>query len=188
MKLRKKEVVFWDVDTQKDFMDKAGKLYVPGAEDIKPRLRDLTDYASNKRIKRCYTQDWHSTKDPEMKVFPLHSIKNTEGAKKIPETSRRASCVVKKTTYDVFDKAELMEKIIEKFKASGKTTIVVYGVATDYCVKSAAFGFKRRGFDVIVVSDAVAGVDPVASRDVIQEMKCNGIMVMRFPELKKMLE
>jgi hypothetical protein len=37
--------VFWDVDTQVDFMSPEGKLYVPGAETIAPNLGRLTDYA-----------------------------------------------------------------------------------------------------------------------------------------------
>ena len=27
-------MIFWDVDTQRDFMEAAGALYVPGAEDL----------------------------------------------------------------------------------------------------------------------------------------------------------
>src|SRR5947209_7366258 len=38
-------VIFWDVDTQYDFMKADGKLYVPDAEHIIPNLRKLTDYA-----------------------------------------------------------------------------------------------------------------------------------------------
>ena len=30
------EIVFWDVDTQKDFMNVDGKLYVPNAMEIIP--------------------------------------------------------------------------------------------------------------------------------------------------------
>ena len=38
-------VIFWDVDTQYDFMKADGKLYVPDAEQLIPNLRKLTDYA-----------------------------------------------------------------------------------------------------------------------------------------------
>ena len=37
--------LFWDVDTQFDFMHADGKLYVPDAEQIIPRLKQLTDHA-----------------------------------------------------------------------------------------------------------------------------------------------
>ena len=38
-------VIFWDVDTQYDFMKADGKLYVPDAEQLIPNLKKLTDYA-----------------------------------------------------------------------------------------------------------------------------------------------
>ena len=38
-------VLFWDVDTQYDFMRADGKLYVPDAERLIPNLKRLTDYA-----------------------------------------------------------------------------------------------------------------------------------------------
>jgi len=39
------EILFWDVDTQVDFMRESGALYVPGAEEIVPTLGRLTDSA-----------------------------------------------------------------------------------------------------------------------------------------------
>ena len=43
-------VIFWDVDTQYDFMRADGKLYVPGSEEIIPALRDLTRHAHDRGI------------------------------------------------------------------------------------------------------------------------------------------
>ena len=39
--------VFVDIDTQFDFMDSRGNLYVPGAEDIIDNIKKLFDYAKN---------------------------------------------------------------------------------------------------------------------------------------------
>ena len=38
-----RSAIFWDVDTQVDFMLPGGKLYVPGAEKLIPNLKRLTD-------------------------------------------------------------------------------------------------------------------------------------------------
>jgi len=43
-------VIFWDVDTQVDFMEPEGKLYVPGAETIIPNLQALTASAAEHGI------------------------------------------------------------------------------------------------------------------------------------------
>ena len=40
-----RNLVFWEVDTQADFMLPGGKLYVPGAEKLLPNIRRLTDAA-----------------------------------------------------------------------------------------------------------------------------------------------
>ena len=44
------------------------------------------------------------------------------------------------------------------FEASGGDEYIVYGVATDYCVKAAAVGLLERGYKVTVVQDAIAAV------------------------------
>ena len=47
--------IFWDVDTQLDFMHASGRLYVPDSEAIIPVLARLTDYAHRKGIRRSAT-------------------------------------------------------------------------------------------------------------------------------------
>lgn len=199
--ISQKEIVFWDVDTQRDFMIKFNldgtkrPLYVSGSEKIKPILKKLTDYAIDNRITRCYTLDTHNANDwkgeqlaEEMQTFPPHVIIGTEGFRKIDETNRRSNCVIRKSTYDVFNEQEKMRAVIKKFKEMEKTTIVVYGVATDYCVKSAVLGFLFRGFKVIVIKDAIAGVRADKTKQAITQMTKKGAIFMTFFQLTKSLK
>ena len=43
-----RKIIFWDVDTQADFVLPGGKLYVPGAEKLLPNLALLIGAASEK--------------------------------------------------------------------------------------------------------------------------------------------
>src|SRR5687768_8743962 len=94
-------LIFWDVDTQHDFMDASGKLYVPDAESIKPNLKRLTDYAHERGIRIVATADDHepghrelSTTPDFRETFPEHCMRGTRGASKIPETALSAPDVV----------------------------------------------------------------------------------------------
>ena len=51
--------IFYDVDTQNDFMNSSGALYVPGAEEIKENLRELAGYAVNKGMPVIASVDRH---------------------------------------------------------------------------------------------------------------------------------
>lgn len=105
--------VFWDVDTQFDFMtpaEEGGKLYVkrlddpadPGAVRIKPLLRRLSDYARRHGILRVATGDWHSLEHGEIDVespdfrltYPPHCMADEVGSTKIPETALRDPLIV----------------------------------------------------------------------------------------------
>ena len=44
------KTIFWDVDTQYDFMMRDGKLYVQGAEGIARNLKALTEFARENDI------------------------------------------------------------------------------------------------------------------------------------------
>src|ERR1700693_4949192 len=79
-------VIFWDVDTQVDFMLPGGKLYVPGAEKLIPNLKRLTDAARERRVFMLGDACLHTPDDPEFERFPPHCVRGTAGAEIIPET------------------------------------------------------------------------------------------------------
>src|SRR2546426_6592437 len=86
-------VIFWDVDTQYDFMHADGKLYVPEAERIIMNLQRLTNYAHGHGIRIVASADDHVMGHPEISdspdwqsTFPAHCMRGTAGQKKIPET------------------------------------------------------------------------------------------------------
>lgn len=93
----KKLKIFYDIDTQNDFMNKDGALYVPDAELIKPNLKLLTDYARKNHIVVIGSVDRHfgtpeyKHQEQELKIwggpFPNHCMDGTPGQIKIPETT-----------------------------------------------------------------------------------------------------
>jgi nicotinamidase/pyrazinamidase len=58
-----------------------------------------------------------------------------------------------------------------------KPRFVVWGVATDYCVKAAALGLRERGWDTVVLTDAIAPVDIDGGTAALAEMKAAGIQL-----------
>ncbi|MGA7188454.1 MAG: hypothetical protein WBY66_08160, partial [Candidatus Acidiferrales bacterium] len=65
-----KDVIFWEVDAQEDFMKPGGKLYVPGAEKLLPNLRRLTIAAREGRVFLVSHGCIHEANDPEFAQFP----------------------------------------------------------------------------------------------------------------------
>ena len=87
-------LLFWDVDTLYDFMHVAGRLYVPGSEEIIPTLEALTAFAHARRIPIVASADNHEETDAEISdtpdwstTFPPHCMRGTPGQLKIAETA-----------------------------------------------------------------------------------------------------
>ncbi len=80
------ELIFVDVDTQADFVEPAGRLYVPGAEAIVPVLERLFAFAARERIPVLSSVDEHAPDDPEFKQWPPHCVRGTPGQEKIAVT------------------------------------------------------------------------------------------------------
>src|SRR5205085_6340725 len=87
-------LLFWDVDTQIDFIQPEGKLYVPGAEEITESLRRLTKAATDVGILIVASTCAHQPGDAEFQQFPPHCLAGTPGQKKIPETLADESYVI----------------------------------------------------------------------------------------------
>jgi len=60
--------------------------------------------------------------------------------------------------------------LVEKAKKED-AYIIVYSVATEFCVKATVLGFLERGLDVYIVEDAIKGVDKNNSNSDLKLMK-----------------
>lgn len=179
--------LFWDVDTQVDFIEEDANLPVPGAEDIRGNLARLTTLQLSAGIPRVATRDYHTLDDEEIvedpeeadfvETFPPHCMADTEGATFIPETtvwttsvvvhhgdnSRPSEGTLNNQQNIVIDKLEF-----DVFSGNPHTEyvldtldpehVLVYGVSGNVCVMHAVNGLLERGVDVTVVEDAVASL------------------------------
>jgi len=176
--------ILWDVDTQVDFMEPSGKLYVPGARDVAPAMELLADAARAARIPHVASADDHELTDPELSdspdfqnTYPPHCLRGTRGAEKILETKQRdplplslvpfppglvpgliegrREILLLKKNFNVFTNPNT-DALLDVLDPS---EIVVFGVATDVCDDAAILGFLQRGRRVRFVEDASRGLD-----------------------------
>lgn len=154
--------LYFDIDTQIDFMFPAGALYVPGAEKLLPRIAQL-----NREGLVISTTDAHAEDDPEFRQWPHHCVVGTVGQTK-PAMLLREKRVVIPTRSCTPEIAGAEQIIIEKqhlslftnpntealIKALAPEECIVYGVVTEYCVKQCVDGLNERGYKVRVVHEA----------------------------------
>jgi nicotinamidase/pyrazinamidase len=176
-------LVFLDIDTQRDFMDENGALYVARASEIVTNLARLTQFASRHGIPVLATACSHGRNDPELVQFPPHCMAGAEGQRRIAATARSDSVVLpvgtrlhgalpphltlEKNELDLFnrtDSGELIARYNEK-----NPLFVVYGVATDYCVKKAVHGLLLRHCRTAIVVDAIRSIDAAAEPVILTE-------------------
>ena len=169
-------LVFVDIDTQRDFLEESGALYVPDSRSILANLERLSRFAAGRGIPILATACCHSADDPELSQFPPHCMAGTDGQRRVEATARPDSVVLgagdrlegplpghltlEKQDFDVFSRPDA-DELIARYN-EGQPTFVVYGVATDYCVRAAVEGLLARGCRVAVVVDAVRAIDPDA--------------------------
>lgn len=204
-------VIFWDVDTQYDFMHPDGKLYVPEAERVIDNLKRLTDYAHSHGIRVVASADDHVQTHPEISdrpdwksTFPPHCMRGTRGQKKIPETALANPLVIEPTAvdaktlgerlrahkgdvlfhkhrFDVFSNANV-DTVLDVLAPDD---IVLYGVATDVCDKAAVEGLleRRPHTRLFVVTDAVKGIDKDVSEQLLKEWGEEGVRLVKTKEV-----
>jgi nicotinamidase/pyrazinamidase len=196
--MAKSKTAFLDIDTQHDFMDPAGALYMRGAEKIVGNLKRLVRHAAAKGIPLLSSMDSHIVKDPEFMQFPAHCVIGSPGQRKIDETllpnavrvppkpgalpreiAPGTQVIFEKPTLYLFDNPNFLEYI----KREGFDEFVVFGVATDYCVQIAAEGLVERGCKVTVVRDAIHPVDPKAGKKSLESMKKKGVKFATTKEI-----
>ena len=183
------------VDVQNDFADPSGGLAVPGGEAIVPLVNRAIASATAAGALVIATQDWH----PEVTahfakhggLWPVHCVAGTWGAELHPalELPAEAPHVRKGSNgedgYSGFSMrdpqtgAETATELEGLLREREVRSLVVCGLATDYCVKATALDGIRLGFGVELLADSVAAVnlDPADGERAMAELLEAGVRI-----------
>jgi nicotinamidase/pyrazinamidase len=203
-------LLFWDVDTQSDFIELSGTLPVPGAGEIRPTLKRLTAFAHDHKVRVLASADDHvaghrelSDRPDYVETFPSHCMRGTAGQGKIPETALQDPLVIEpdhldaaglarahahagdllfhKHWFDVFTNPNLLPIV----RALDPHAIVMYGVATDGSARYAIEGLAqhRPHTRIYFVTDAARSFNPKVAEHLLKEWAEEGVRLVTAEEI-----
>jgi nicotinamidase/pyrazinamidase len=183
------------VDMQNDFADPKGSLTVVGGADIVPVVNAQVAQARSGRALVVFTQDWHPSHTPHFArdggSWPVHCVANTWGSEFYPSLDcPPGSPLIRKGTngedgYSAFTMrdpesgATVPTPLETLLHEAGVDTVVVVGLATDYCVKATALDALHLGHRTTVITDGVAAVNvqPGDGDRALEEMQAAGVVL-----------
>jgi nicotinamidase/pyrazinamidase len=100
--------------------------------------------------------------------------------------------IVKKGTNPRFDsysgfkddggKKTEMDTLLKKNKIG---RLIIYGLATDYCVRATALDAAVLKYKVVLIKSLCRGVAPDTSQEAIEEMKSKGALILDDIDLRR---
>src|SRR3989344_7045247 len=210
-KIKMTKIIFWNVDTQYDFMKPEGRLAISGATNIERNLEYLTRIAAERKIKVVNTADYHNVDSRELSTtpnytttFPPHCLAGTKGVEFIDATKpvnpyvidwkdqsfdpskleQHRNIVIYKDEFDAFHPtgAPHTEKVLSQLNPQ---KAIVYGVATNVCVDFAVRGLLKRGVEVYVPLDAIKELPGLPLEEVLKSWRMKGAILIRTNEISK---
>ncbi len=208
------DMIFWDVDTQYDFLKPDGKLYFPEAQEIIDNISRIRKFALENGYSIIASMDWHTYDNEEIseepdyeQTFPPHCMVGQKGAERIgylgdikidylpltPLSENELSqitergqfhIVIRKNTLDTFDNPNTIE-VLEIVKPA---EIAVFGVALDICVVDTIDNLLSWGKTKIkLIKDAVKGAGERPDEEILKELEGKGVDIVTMEELEKEL-
>jgi len=208
----KEKTLFWDVDTQFDFMQPEGKLYVPGAETIIANVSDVRRFALEGGYSMVADIDWHTNDNAEIsdepdfkETFPPHCMAGEPGSERvgflgdvpivtIPMDemdsdairelirSEQFHIVIRKNSLDVFDNPNT-NKLVTLIEPK---KVIVFGVALDFCVYYVVQGLCQfPDIRICVLKDAVKGLEVRPEQEIFDEFERMGVEMTELTALEK---
>jgi nicotinamidase/pyrazinamidase len=199
-----KRTIFWDADTQYDFMMPDGKLYMEGADQIIPAVSEVRAMALDHGCSIIASQDWHSMDNPEISetpdwktTFPPHCVAGTPGAQRVgylgtlpidhidfePRNPAELEglvladqfhIVIRKEAISVFSNPNTARLV--ELAAPGR--IFVFGVALDVCVEDTLRGLARfPDSQLSLIRDATKGMGIKPDQQVLDDLQSMGIEI-----------
>ena len=171
------------IDVQNDFCP-GGALPVTDGDKVVPALNRYIERFKKAGRPIFATRDWHPEKTRHFKAYgglwPPHCIQGTKGAEFRPELRLPGDAVIvsagmasDEEGYSGFEgRDDRGSGLAQLLRRHGVERIFVGGLATDYCVKHTVLDGLKHGFTVVVLGDAVRGVNlqPDDSERAIAEM------------------
>lgn len=205
--------LFYDVDTQRDFLLPQGNLYVPGAERILPQLERLTTFARQRGIPIAGSVDRHFPADPELRRnggdYPDHCMDRTLGQKKVDATAPQHPIWIENRDYGEGELRTLLQRegeiYLEKQRfdvfagnrntfyvfttlLQDKDDVVVYGVVTEICVDQVIAGLRDRSIQLHVPLDAIAALSVEGEKETLQRWQSWGVHLTTVGEVLAALQ
>lgn len=172
------------VDVQHDFLPGGSLAITDGNRVVEPIIREAEE-VDHVVASRDWHPAGHSSFEHHGGTWPSHCVAGTHGANLLPIVEEIADHIVDKGTdiaveaYSAFQGTNLDDHL----RAEGITCLNICGLATDYCVKATVLDALEAGFDVTLIEDAVAGVDPETSEAAIEEMVEAGAIIQLAPQV-----
>jgi len=179
------------VDMQNDFMP-GGALPVKDGDKIIPLINRYIQLFRERNRPIYATRDWHPENHISFKErggpWPKHCVQGTWGAEFHPDLDLPRETVIIDKAYreDRDAYSGFQETVLDlDLRRKNIKRIFLVGVATEYCVKATALDGINLGYEVILLIDAVKGVNlkPGDSDRAVKEMIENGVIVAEYNEL-----
>jgi nicotinamidase/pyrazinamidase len=178
------------VDVQNDFCP-GGALPVTDGDRVIPVLNRYIDKFIKAGLPIFATRDWHPEKTSHFTTgggpWPPHCLQGSRGAQFHPNLKLAPDVVIvsagmgaDEDGYSGFlGRDDSGAKLADLLRQRGVERIIVGGLATDYCVKHTVLDGIKEGFKVVVLRNAVRGVnlDPGDSERAFEEMSRAGAMI-----------
>lgn len=203
------------VDLQGDFtVWKEGTLAVweTDAAFVK-KVLEATVLLQKEGLSVYATQDWHPTDHVSFTVnhpgkenfdsvevegriqvlWPCHCVQGTEGAEVLLDNNIFQAIVKKgqNPTFDSYsgfqDEGGTKTELDSILRAARIQKLVIYGLATDYCVRATAIDAVANGYKVVVIESLSKGVAPDSTAKAVEEMKAKGIVVLKEIDLEAII-
>ncbi len=203
MELNKETTGVLVVDVQGDFTEfKNGSLAVQDTgKSYLEKIEKVTNALKDKGLKLFATQDYHpqdhvsfysNHRDKAILdairidgrtqiLWPPHCVRQTPNAEILLDNTLfeaivKKGCDPRFDSYSgFFDDGGAPTGLDSILNSHSLETLVIYGLATDYCVKATAMDALASGFKVIVIEDLCKGVAKDTTNAALKEMANAGI-------------
>lgn len=183
------------IDVQNDFCP-GGALPVTEGDRVVPVLNRYIEKFTKDGLPIFATRDWHPAKTSHFNTgggpWPPHCIQGSRGAQFHPDLKLPPDVVIvsagmgaDEDGYSGFlGRDGRGVTLADLLRQRGVERIIVGGLATDYCVKHTVLDAIKEGFEVVVLKNAVRGVnlDPGDSERAFEEMSRAGARITSEPD------